>query len=234
MIGGQWEVWMKRFAMVLMVAFAGGVGSLSAQTPGAATTSPQRYPWYAELAAAATLGHTGSSSVGVEAGYSFTDEWQLFVESGRMGNVASADLDLRAQTIANFIRGSASTAQRAVYFDVGLKYRTWPVGKTHPYVLMGVGTAGVKTSASFFVNGTDVTAQLPELGVLLGTDLSGSLTKPFLTIGGGFTMPLTSRYPRYLVDVSYRYGRIFPKSSEIENDLGINTQRAQVGIGIRF
>ena len=39
---------------------------------------------------------------------------------------------------------------------------------------------------------------------------------------------------RYYVDVSYRYGRIFAKTATIEDDKGINTQRFQVGVGIRF
>jgi opacity protein-like surface antigen len=102
----------------------------------------------------------------------------------------------------------------------------------HPYGLLGLGGASVKTSAAFSVNGTDVTGQLLDVyGVRLGNDLSSTLTKRFLTAGAGATAPFGSRY---LVDISYRYGRISPKTSEIEADKGINTQRVQAGIGVRF
>jgi opacity protein-like surface antigen len=90
----------------------------------------------------------------------------------------------------------------------------------------------VKTSAAFSVSGTDVTGHLLDVyGVQLGNDLASTLTKLFLTVGGGVTVPFKDRY---LVDVSYRYGRIFPKTSQIQGDTGINTNRIQAGIGVRF
>jgi opacity protein-like surface antigen len=149
-----------------------------------------------------------------------------------MANVATTDVDARAQIIGNAIGASVSTVQRAAYFDIGVKYRILKeYGRWRPYVLLGVGAAGVKTTADFAINGNDVTGQLDQFGVQLGRDLSGSLTKAFLTVGAGASMPLGKRYQ---VDLSYRYGRIFAKTSQIDNDQGINTQRAQVGIGIRF
>ena len=60
---------------------------------------------------------------------------------------------------------------------------------------------------------------------------SGTLTKAFLTVGVGTNATLGQRY---LLDLSYRYGHIFPRTGEIANDQGINTQRLQAGIGIRF
>jgi opacity protein-like surface antigen len=50
-------------------------------------------------------------------------------------------------------------------------------------------------------------------------------------IGGGATMPVKQRY---VLDLSYRYGRIFARTGEIENDNGVNTQRVQVGFGFKF
>jgi opacity protein-like surface antigen len=231
MIGGHMEVRMKRFAMVLLVTLTGGVGSVVAQTPGVATDNESR-PWYGELAAAATFGHKSSGSVGLEAGYSLSDAWQLFVEVGRMSNVATTDVDQRGQIIANYISGSVSTVQRAAYFDAGVKYSLVPIGMWHPYGVLGLGGASVKTSTAFAVNGVDVTGQLLDVyGVRLGNDLSSTLTKLFLTVGVGATMPFRSRY---LVDIGYRYGRIFPKTSVIDQDKAINTQRLQAGIGVRF
>jgi hypothetical protein len=36
------------------------------------------------------------------------------------------------------------------------------------------------------------------------------------------------------MDISYRYGLIFSNSDTIEDDKGLNTQRLQLGIGVRF
>jgi opacity protein-like surface antigen len=52
-----------------------------------------------------------------------------------------------------------------------------------------------------------------------------------LTVGVGTNATLGKRY---LLDLAYRYGRIFPRTGRIANDQGINTQRLQAGIGIRF
>jgi opacity protein-like surface antigen len=224
MIGDQMEVRMNRFAMVLVVILAGGVGSVSAQTPGASTATEDR-PWYGELAAAATFGHKSSGAVGLEIGYSLNDEWQVFVEGGRMSNVATAALDQRAQNFANGIGSSGvSTTQRVLYFDVGARYQPAPYGMWHPYGLLGLGAASVKTSTAFGSISSDVTFNL-------GNDLSSTLTKLFLTVGGGVTVPFKDRY---LVDVSYRYGHISAKTSAILDDVGINTNRIQAGIGVRF
>ena len=103
----------------------------------------------------------------------------------------------------------------------------------HPYALIGFGAATVKTSSNFFVGGNDVTSQLGQRQppVLLGADLSGSTSKFLLTIGGGAN---ASFGKRLIVDVTYRYGRIFPKTDLIADDVAISTQRIQGGVGIRF
>jgi opacity protein-like surface antigen len=221
---------MKRFvrcSTLITVMTACGIGTAHAQTAG--TTGLDR--GYVELAFGATFGHKSASSIGGEAGYTLTDALQLFLEGGRMGNVATTEVDARALIIANAIGASASTAQRAAYFDIGARYRLSEHGRWRPYALLGVGAAGVKTTTNFSIGGNDVTSQLDQHGVQLGNDLAGSLTKAFLTVGVGANATLGKRY---LVDLSYRYGRIFPRTSQIADDKGINTQRLQAGIGIRF
>lgn len=217
-----------RYSTLLTVLAACGIGTAHGQTAGA--VGPDR--GYVQFTVGPTFGHKSSSAIGGEAGYTLTDALQVFLEGGRMGNVATTDVDARAQIIGNTIGASVSTVQRAAYFDIGAKYR-FPkeYGKWRPYALLGVGAAGVKTTVDFAVNGNDVTGQLDQLGVLLGRDLSGTVTKVFLTVGAGASMQLGKRY---LVDLTYRYGRIFPRTSQIDNDQGINTHRAQAGIGIRF
>ena len=85
--------------------------------------------------------------------------------------------------------------------------------------------AQVKKDVSFSVNGTDVTATLPQLGVVLGTDLSGTETKPMVTFGGGVVWPA---WQNLIVDFQYRFGRVFTE------DEGLNVSRAGIGIGVRF
>ena len=91
--------------------------------------------------------------------------------------------------------------------------------------MAGGGMAQVKKDVSFSINGSDVTSTLPQLGVVLGTDLSGSETKPMLTLGGGAVWPV---WQRLIVDFQFRYGRVFTE------DEGLNLSRAGVGIGVRF
>jgi opacity protein-like surface antigen len=217
---------MTRFAMLAIVCVTSlflAAGVARAQTPKSAEG---RYS--AEITAAATLGHKSDSAFGAELDYRFNDDWDVFVEAGRMGNVASSALDARAQVIANAIGASTSLVQRAAYFDVGGRYRLMARGRWDPYVMLGFGAASVKTRTNFSINGVDVTNG--DL-VRVGTDLAGTLAKPFLTIGAGATMPFKHRY---FVDLSYRYGRIFARTSQIENDNGVNTQRVQLGVGVKF
>jgi opacity protein-like surface antigen len=230
------EVRMNRFAMgfalVLAGILAGGASSVSvsAETPDSpaqtadASAAEEHHPWYGELAGGGTFGHTTSGSVGLEGGRTLTEHWRVFVEVGRMSNVATANLDQQAQLIASVIGSSYSTTQRAVYFDAGARYEPVSFGIWHPYGLLGLGFASVKTSTAFGPSANEAT-------VSLGNGLSSTLTKLLVTAGVGVTVPFASRY---LIDLSYRYGRIFPRTGQIEGDTGINTQRLQAGIGVTF
>jgi len=222
-----------RSVWVWMVMMAAGAATANAQTAAPAG----RY--YAEFTPAATLGHMSDSSFGGEAGIRVNDRLEGFLEAGHMGNVATSDNDARAAVVAAFIGGSASVVQKANYVDIGVKYRLPTLAERwRPYVGIGGGVARVRNATHFFVGGNDVTAQL-EAGdcpscttnVLLGNDLTGSLTKGLIVIPVGVQ---TDFARRYLVDISYRFGRILARSGAIENDVGISTQRVQVGVGIRF
>jgi len=227
-----------RFPTLMALALVCAAGVAQAQTPAPASSEKA----YAVFDVAATLGHKSDSSVGGEVGYKlmdinspFVDQVFVFVEGGRMGNVATSDMDARVQNIANFIGASGTATQEVNFFDVGLKFRIMQMthGPWHPYALIGLGAATVKTSSNFIVGGNDVTSQLGQLQppVQLGADLSGSTTKFLLTIGGG----ASANYgKRLVVDVTYRYGRIFPKTDLIADDVAISTQRIQAGVGIRF
>ena len=141
-----------------------------------------------------------------------------------MRNVATSDLDARANRIANAVQGSANPVQKATYYDFGTRYRFAPYGMWHPYAAIGIGAAAVTTD-------TSLQSGIPDVDVTFGPDLQGTVTKPFMMIGGGVTVPFRARY---YIDGSYRYGRIFAREGVIDADTGISTQRVQIGFGIHF
>jgi opacity protein-like surface antigen len=200
--------------------------------PGRAQTTPSdegRY--YAAFDAAATFGHQSSGAFGAEGGFRLSGPYTIYAEGGHMNNVGTRHLEDRALSIANAVGATASTAYKVNYFDAGIRYEPnalLPV-KMHPYVLLGFGVASVKADTAFSVNGTTVPPE--SLGISLGDDLGGTVSKPLFILGGGVTYPLAQRY---FLDGSFRYTRIFAKTSVIEDDEAINTARLQIGIGVRF
>lgn len=203
-----------------------GVSSAQAQT----AAEPR---WYGEVTAAATFGHKSDSAFGAEGGGRLTKMLVVFAETGHMGNVGNTDLEARAQKIADFIGGTVgSTAYKMNYFDAGVRYQVPLATQYHPYVAIGIGVASIKPEVTFAINGNDVTGQLPSLGVQLGADLSESHTRPMFMFGGGVMYNFAKRY---FVDGTYRYGRTSEASQDNEVLVqGLNTQRLQIGAGVRF
>ena len=68
-------------------------------------------------------------------------------------------------------------------------------------------------------------------GVQLGADLTDSLNKALVMIGGGVNATFAGRF---FGDLSYRYGHILSKTDVIEIDTAVKTQRLQIGVGVRF
>lgn len=222
---------MKRFAMFLAVALACGTGVARAQT--SATTSQGRVSGdervYLEATGGATFGHKAGGSFGAEGGYFWTDALGVFGEVGEMTNVTTSDVEAHAGALAP-LGITADVKVKATYFDAGLIYRVQTGGRTLPYVSVGFGAARVDNgSIKFSRNGSDVTGSLPDLGVQLGGDLSGTYTKAFIAVGVGVRFGIG---PRLIGDASYRYGRV-GKNSASELD-PINTNRLQFGVGVRF
>ena len=212
------------------VAFAVGMLALasvaSAQTSASASDADHGY---VEGVIQSAFGNVTSQSFGAEIGFTVMRNVQVFVEAGQVRDVATASIGAAAQIIA----GGLSQTQANVGFRVkepvtfgvaGLKFVVPTAGALRPYVLAGGGVASVKQDVAFTVGGTDVTSNLPQLGVTLGSDLSGTFTTPLVVVGAGAMWP----WQRLVVDLQYRYGRIFA------DDGGINVSRAGIGIGVRF
>jgi len=97
-----------------------------------------------------------------------------------------------------------------------------------PYVLAGIGVAKVSKTVAFTVGSADVTSQLSQYGVVLGTDLSGDYTAPMTTFGGGVLWPV---WRSVVLDFQFRLSHI---GAEDATTSGINVGRAGLGFGVRF
>ena len=218
--------------LVLMVGAIVLCGVAEAQTTaGSGGAAAEPGTGYVEGVGQAAFSNVQSQSYGVEVGYTITTGLQVFVEAGRIRDVATADLGVNAQTIAGALTLAQSssvsyTAKEPVSFGVaGLKYLIPVSSNLEPYVLGGFGVARYTKDVRFLVGGTDVTGSVAQYGVVLGSDLSGAFSRPMLSLGLGVTWPA---WQRLIVDFQYRFGRIFADSQ------GINVSRAGVGVGIRF
>jgi hypothetical protein len=115
----------------------------------------------------------------------------VFVEGGGIRDVATPETGAAAQSIAGSLSQTQSnvtyTVRQPVTFGVGgVKFEVPTSSVVRPYVLGGFGIANVRQDVSFAVGGTDVTSSLQrQFGVTLGTDLSGSFTKPIVVVVGG-------------------------------------------------
>lgn len=227
---------MMRIARVVPMLVAITLGCapmLHAQTAAsqAATTSDEM-PGYAEFNAGATFGHKSDASFGGEGGYRIHQDLFVFGEVGHIGNAASADLESRAINIANNAGATSDVVAKVTYFDFGIRYVfVTNSPKIHPYVTAGFGGATVTTETTFSVNGTVVPPD--SIGITVGNDLAGTQTAPFFMLGGGANVDFGSRY---FADVSYRYGHVSGKtdSNGVTTLEGFNTNRLQVGVGIKF
>jgi opacity protein-like surface antigen len=222
---------MKRFAQFTIgLALAASCGVSAAHAQG---TPASDLIWSAQGDVAATFGHSSSGSGGVELGLRLSGRWEGFLEIGRMRNVTTTTTENRARVIGDAIGATANPIQHATYVDFGARYNLKYLPAWHPFLTAGLGFAPVHTETTFSQSGTTLSeSDLANIyGVQLGLDLSGHITKALLMVGVGVTRPFKNRY---FVEGSYRYGRIFPRTGEIEGDKGINTQRLQVGVGLRF
>jgi hypothetical protein len=220
-----------------LLAFLVGALALSgvahAQTGAAPARATDR--GFVEGFAESAFGNVTSQSFGAAIGVTVIKNVQVFVEGGVVRDVATSGLGAAAQTIAGYLSQTQANvtfhAKEPVTFGVaGVKFVV-PMDSSpsrlnlQPYLVIGGGLAKVEQDVTFSIAGNDVTSNLATYGVQLGTDLSGSFTKPMLVLGGGIMWPA---WQQLIVDVHYRYGRIFA------DDQGISVSRAGIGIGVRF
>jgi len=217
---------MRRVATIVVLGITGLAGAASAQTAAASVDRG-----YVEVGIQSAFGNVTTQAFSGEFGVTVYPNLQVFFEGGAIRDVATPETGAAAQAIAGSLSQTQSnvtyTVRQPVAFGAGgLKYVVPASGVVHLYVLGGFGIAHVTQDVSFAVAGTDITSSLPtQFGVTLGTDLSGSFTKPMVTAGGGAMFFPGSRM---VIDLQFRYGHI------MADDGGINVSRAGVGVGVRF
>src|ERR1700737_5036458 len=114
--------------LVLVVSVIVLSGIAEAQTTAGRAGGPDPDTAYCEGFAQSAFGNVTSQSYGVEAGYTISTGLQVFVEAGRIRDVATSDLGVNAQTIAGALIQSQSntvryTVKEPVSFGVaGVKY----------------------------------------------------------------------------------------------------------------
>lgn len=217
---------MARKRSVVTITF----GFVLAAAIGSAQTSSEPPRGYAEANIQSAFGNVTSQSFGGEIGITIAGPLQVFVEAGRARDVAAPEIGAEAQQIAAAVSQTQSgvafqVRQPATFGVAGVRYVVPVDAPVMPYVLGAFGAAQVKQDVTFSINGADVTATLAQYGVVLGSRLTGSSTKPMLVLGGGVQVPL---WQRLVVDLQYRYGRIFT------TDVATNVNRAGLGVGVRF
>lgn len=185
---------------------------------------------YIEVVGQSAFGNVTSQSFGVEGGVTIAPKVVLFAEIGRVRDTAPSEVGKKAQLIAGYLSAQQSAVAYSVrqpvnFGVVGLAYLIPYRGSFQPYVMGGFGLAQYTRDVSFSVGGTDITDTIGDYGVVLGSDLADSTTRPMMTAGGGVAW--TFRSP-FVADFQFRYGRIFASGE------GINVSRAGLGIGIQF
>jgi hypothetical protein len=222
------------------------IGLLWAAAAAAQTAAPQAPPSPlspAALAArsgdgryfiAATGGVAAVQKVGGgasgELGVHLSNRLDIYGEGQFMQNVATRRRIDLAATVASALQTSqgkpaSSTIEAAAFYGGGaVRVFVTAPGHVRPYFTAGGGAARVVLKPTFLLGGADVTANLPQFGVTLGSDLTGELTAPAYT--GGFGVQV--QQGRWYADVSARITSIQTEGQ------ATNVKRASGGIGVRF
>jgi hypothetical protein len=215
---GRRLLWMAIAAVLLWAA------------PAAAQAPPAPMRWYIGGMAGGQAVQTLGGQVGGELGVRLNDRIEIFGEAAWLQNVITRRRIQTAQTVAAFLQqtqGSAASATisaPAGYGGAGVRVMLTDGGSLRPYVIGEAGVARVTLRPAFMLGGTNVTTQLPQYGVTLGSDLTGQFTKSAFGAGAGVLVPRGTWY----IDGSVRLTSIRTDGQPT------NVIRFGVGIGRRF
>jgi opacity protein-like surface antigen len=203
-------------------------GAAQAQT---ATGSGDYDTGYVEGIAQSAFGNVTSQSFGAEAGIHYGPHLRFFGELGLIRDTAADSLGTAAEIIAGYLTQTQSGAvshsvrQPVFFIGGGVRYVIPYDEEFEPYVVGGFGLSRVKRDVAFSVSDTDVTDTIGSYGVALGSDLSGTSSRPMLNLGGGLVW---NARRSLFVDLQYRFGRVY------DDGQAFTVNRVGAGIGVRF
>lgn len=176
--------------MQLVVRLAAFLASLASAVPAAAQTvaAPESQWFLGGTGGGAAVQNVGAA-YGGEIGARLTDRLDVFGEA--LGNTNDATR-LRIGTAMGVaaalqasqgVTATGTVKAPAGLFMGGLRYVFHQSGNLRLFVQGTGGIARVTFQPAFTLGGADITTQLANFGVTLGSDLTGTSTKP--AFGGG-------------------------------------------------
>jgi hypothetical protein len=184
-------------AGVVMAATLISATVATAQTPSSASQSqsasaaaPSVNLWYLGVMTGVTFVDHSSGLIGAEAGARVWKNLDITGELGWMNDVVTTAQMQATAPIVTFLKTSqgdnpsATVKVPVLYSAVGARWVFEEVGgHVRPYAQFAIGGARVERQSTFILNGQDITSSLPQYGVTLGSDLTG--TDSHLAVGGG-------------------------------------------------
>ena len=170
------------------------------------------------------------AQLGGEFGYQMSDRLSFFGEGVWMQDVVTRrrlDLAASVATYVQTTQGASATGAvvaPSFYAGGGARVMLATSGLIRPFVSGGAGIAHVVLKPDFTVSGSDVSSNMAQYGVTLGSDLTGEMTKPAFQFGAGILVPQGRWY------ISGEFG----VTSIQTPDQTTNVLRVGVGIGTRF
>lgn len=181
--------------MQLVVRLAALVASLACAVPAAAqTVAASESQWFLGGTGGVAAVQNVGAAYGGEIGARLTSRLDVFGEV--LGNTNDATrlrigtaMDVAAALQASQgVTATGTVKAPAGLFMGGLRYVFHQSGNLRLFVQGAGGVARVTFQPAFTLAGADITTQLSNFGVTLGSDLAGTSTKP--AFGGGIGLEL--------------------------------------------
>lgn len=225
-------------AAVAAVTLIGSAAQAQVPTPTPAPSGASRQPAGPPAATGLFLAVEGGmqavqnigAMAGVQLGAHLSPRLSVFAETTYLQDVVTRRRNETAAKVASFLaasQGKTASGELALPTTTiggGVRYVLTASGAFRPYVMAQVAMARMTFQPTFTLGGADVTASLAQYGVTLGSDLSGTSTKP--AFGGGFGV-VNTRGP-WSIDVGIRVLSIKAEGQ------AANVKTLSVGIGRRF
>jgi hypothetical protein len=222
---------MRRLTVLKNVFTAGLLAALViSAAPAAAQTSAADTGWLISAEGGVEAVQNVGGLGGVQVGRRLSSRLDVFGEAVYLQDVVTRRRNESADTLAAFLtQAQGKTADANVTipawsFVGGARFFLTGPRSVRPYIEGSAGASHVTLQPAFTLAGADVTTTLGQYGVTLGSDLTGTATKP--TFAGGFGV--STMLGKFSLDTSVR---VF--SIQLDGQAA-NAIALAVGIGRKF